>query len=92
MGGPTISSWAETYDRDLSDVFAIQSEIAEKIVAQLKAGLSPEEKAAIEEEPTSDPLAHDLYVRANALIDTFHLVSRGRNNLLRGSGSRSKRP
>jgi len=41
--------WGETYDRDLADVFAIQSEIAEQIVSQLKSKLSPQEKAAIEE-------------------------------------------
>ena len=40
--------WAETYDRDLADVFAIQSEIAQQIVYQLKSKLSPQEKAAIE--------------------------------------------
>src|SRR5207237_9501378 len=41
--------WAETYDRDLADVFVLESELAEKIVAQLKTKLSPEEKAAIAE-------------------------------------------
>src|ERR1700731_92732 len=46
--------WAERYDRDLADVFAIQSEIAERIVAQLKSKLSVEEKTAIEQKPTSD--------------------------------------
>ena len=61
--------WAEHYDRDLADVFAIQSELAEKIVAELKAQLSPAEKAAIELRPTLDLFAHDLYVRAKVLID-----------------------
>ena len=46
--------WAETYDRDLADIFTIQSEIAEKIVYQLKSKLSPQEKAAIEQKPTAD--------------------------------------
>ena len=80
--------WAESYDRDVSDIFALESELAETIVAQLKAKLSPEEKAAIEEESTSDPLAHDLYLRRrNALIAT-PLIQRRRepNNLLRSSG------
>ena len=45
--------WAERYDRDLADVFAIQSEIAEKIAEQLQARLSPKEKAAIEAKPTA---------------------------------------
>jgi TolB-like protein len=61
--------WAEKYDRDLADVFAIQSEIAEKIADQLQAKLSPTEKAAIEQRPTSNLAAFDLYVRAKALID-----------------------
>ena len=42
--------WAESYDRDVADTFALESELAETIVAQLKAKLSPEEKAAIEED------------------------------------------
>src|SRR5213076_3204706 len=61
--------WGQTYDRDLADVFAIQSEIAQKIADQLEAKISPREKAAIEEQPTKDLAAYDLYVRATALID-----------------------
>ncbi len=60
--------WAEKYDRDLADVFAIQSEIAEKIADQLQAKLSPKEKAAMAERPTSDLAAYDLYLRAKELI------------------------
>jgi TolB-like protein len=60
--------WAEKYDRDLADVFAIQSEIAEKIADQLQAKLSPKEKAAMAERPTSDLAAYDLYLRAKDLI------------------------
>src|SRR5437667_763519 len=59
--------WAETYDRDLADVFAIQSEIAKTIADELKAKISPSEKAAIENPPTSDLDAYDLYLRAQAL-------------------------
>jgi TolB-like protein len=62
--------WAEQYDRNLADVFAIETELAEKIVAQLKSKLSPNEKAAIEEKPTDDLAAHDLYIRAKTLIET----------------------
>jgi TolB-like protein/Flp pilus assembly protein TadD len=61
--------WAERYDRDVADVFAIESEIAGKIIAQLKSKLSPEEKAAIEERPTADLAAYDLYAHAKTLID-----------------------
>jgi TolB-like protein/Tfp pilus assembly protein PilF len=62
--------WAEHYDRDLADVFAIESELAQTIVAQLKSKLSAEEKAAIEKPPTSDIAAYNLYVRAKTLIAT----------------------
>jgi len=62
--------WAERYDRDVADVFAIESELAGKIVAQLQAKISPNEKAAIEEKPTADLVAHDLYIRAKTLIAT----------------------
>ncbi len=62
--------WAQTYDRDLADVFAIQSEVAEQIVSQLKTSLSPREKAAIEEKPTADLAAYDLYIRAKILIES----------------------
>ena len=61
--------WGQTYDRDLADVLAIQSEIAQKIADQLEAKISPREKAAIEEQPTKDIAAYDLYVRATLLID-----------------------
>src|SRR5207247_2459458 len=63
-------TWTERYDRNVADVFAIESELAGKIVAQLKSKLSPEEKAAIEERPTADLAAHDLYLRAKILIAT----------------------
>ena len=61
--------WAQTYDRDVADVFAIQSEIAEKIAEQLQAHLSPGEQAAIAQAPTSDLVANDLYARARVLGD-----------------------
>src|SRR5205814_1149990 len=61
--------WAERYDRDVADVFAIESEVAGKIIAQLKSKLSPEEKAAIEERPTVNLAAYDLYAHAKTLID-----------------------
>ncbi len=67
--------WAQTYDRDLADVFAIQSEIARMIADQLQAKLSPSEKAAIEKPPTTDLTAYDLYLRAQLLFaDTTSIV------------------
>jgi TolB-like protein/class 3 adenylate cyclase/Flp pilus assembly protein TadD len=62
--------WAERYDRDVADVFAIESEVAGKIISQLQAKISPSEKAAIEQKPTADLVAHDLYIRAKTLIAT----------------------
>jgi TolB-like protein/Flp pilus assembly protein TadD len=62
--------WAEHYDREIADVFAIENELAEQIVGQLKSKLSPREKAAIEQKPTSDLTAYDLYIRAKVLIET----------------------
>jgi TolB-like protein/class 3 adenylate cyclase/Tfp pilus assembly protein PilF len=62
--------WAENYDRPVDDVFAIQSEIAKKIADQLQAKLSPTEKSAIEEAPTRDVAAFDLYTRAKTLLLT----------------------
>ena len=60
--------WAQTYDRDLADMFAIQSEIATAIADQLQAKLSPNEKAAIEKPPTTDLAAFDLYTRAKTQL------------------------
>src|SRR5215468_7377662 len=60
--------WAQTYDRDLADMFAIQSEIAKAIAEQLQAKLSPNEKKAIEIRPTTDLAAFDLYTRAKTLL------------------------
>ena len=74
--------WAQTYDRELADVFAIQSEIAKTIADQLQAKLSPAEKAAIELRPTADLAAFDLYVRATALIDAEPGSPTGTEDLL----------
>ena len=61
--------WADKYDRDLADVFAIQNEIAQKIADQLQAKISPRERSAIEKQPTKDLAAYDLYVHATEAID-----------------------
>jgi TolB-like protein/Flp pilus assembly protein TadD len=73
--------WGERYDRELADVFAIQTEVAEKIVSQLKARLSPDEKAAIEERPTHDLTAYDRYLQAKTLIDAISFSARAKENL-----------
>jgi TolB-like protein/Tfp pilus assembly protein PilF len=63
--------WAETYDRTAADLFAIQSDLAQSIVTQLKAKLSPKQKAEIEERPTKDLVAFELYLQAKAIIDSY---------------------
>jgi TolB-like protein/class 3 adenylate cyclase len=74
--------WAEHYDRNLADVFAIQSEIAAAIAGQLKAKLSPAEKAAMEKPPTSDLAAYDLYLRAKSLLASPSYDARGKDHML----------
>src|SRR5947207_15034646 len=74
--------WGQTYDRDLADVFAIQSEIAKTIADQLQAKLSPDEKNAIERPPTNDVTAFDLYTRAQNLLLTASVTSTGKADLL----------
>jgi TolB-like protein/class 3 adenylate cyclase/Tfp pilus assembly protein PilF len=78
--------WAQTYDRDLADVFAIQSEIAKVIAEQLQAKLSPNEKAAIEKAPTTDLAAFDLYTRAKTLLLTLGFTVNGQQNLRQAIG------
>jgi TolB-like protein/Tfp pilus assembly protein PilF len=62
-----VHLWAEKFDRPLDDVFAIQSEIAKAVAEQLKAKLSPAEKAAIEQPPTGNLFAYDRYLRGKKL-------------------------
>ncbi len=73
--------WAARYDRDLADVFKIQSEIAEEIVAQLQSKFTPEEKARIEVRPTADLVAYEFYVRAKTMISQIASESSGLENL-----------
>jgi TolB-like protein/Tfp pilus assembly protein PilF len=58
--------WAQTYEGELVDIFAIQSEIAQRIADQLRAKISPTERAAILEQPTTDLTAYALYTEAKA--------------------------
>ena len=63
--------WAETYDRELKDVFAIQSEVAQKIAGSLQAALSPAEKKRIEQSPTGNLAAYDLYLKGRELYGHY---------------------
>jgi len=75
--------WAETYDRTAADLFAIQSELAQSIVSQLKAKLSPQQKAEIEERPTQDLVAFELYLQAKQIIDSYLIAEDVRAALLK---------
>ena len=60
--------WSDTYDRSLTDIFAIQSDIAQNVAAKLTAHLSPKERKELREKPTKDVEAYDLYLRAKEMI------------------------
>jgi TolB-like protein/tRNA A-37 threonylcarbamoyl transferase component Bud32/Flp pilus assembly protein TadD len=74
--------WAQEYDRDLNDVFTLQSEIAQKIADQLGAEVSSTEKAAIQEPPTTDLVAYDSYLRAKDLIIGISFSTRAKEDLM----------
>src|SRR5881392_2173576 len=70
--------WAEDYDRDLTDVFAIQTDLAQKIASALQAKLSPNEKARLDNRPTQNPDAYLLFVQAHDYAsrrDIFHATT-----------------
>jgi len=77
--------WAQTYDRDVADLFAIQSEIARTIADQLHAEISQAEKRAIERPPTTDLNAFDLYSRAKNFHLTVGFSAKAREDLLRAA-------
>ncbi len=60
--------WADRYDRDLTDIFAVQDEVTQRIVEALKITLTPVEKARITDNPTDNPEAHDLFLHARELL------------------------
>ena len=72
--------WADRYDRDLTDIFAIQDEITHTIVDQLKVKLLPEEKKAIEQAPTENVEAYTNYLRGR---EFFHTRTKGSLHLAR---------
>jgi TolB-like protein/class 3 adenylate cyclase len=78
--------WADNYDRPVDDVFAIQTEIAKAIADQLRAKLSPSEKNAIEQAPTADVTAFDLYSRAKSLILTTSFSALATKNVEQAIG------
>lgn len=75
--------WAESYDRDVADLFVIQSDLAQAIVNQLQAKLSPQQKAEMEETPTRDLAAFDLYLQAKEIVDTYTQLQDPGSSLLK---------
>jgi TolB-like protein/Flp pilus assembly protein TadD len=67
--------WAEDYDRDLTDVFAIQSDLAQKIASSLQARLSPSEKARLDRRPTENPDAYLLFIQAEQYANGSDMFS-----------------
>jgi TolB-like protein/Tfp pilus assembly protein PilF len=67
--------WDQSYERDLTDLLGMQSEIVQRIASQLQAVISSKEKAAIEERPTKDLLAYGLYVRAKDLMASLSFTA-----------------
>jgi adenylate cyclase len=76
--------WAERYDRDLTDIFAIQDEISQAIVAALRVKLLPDEKKAIENRGTANAEAYTLYLRARQYWITGHFGDRRREERVIG--------
>lgn len=74
--GSEVHLWADTYDRELDDIFAIQTEVSEQIAEVLEAELSPVERARIERPPTQDLEAYDLYLKGR-----FHWGKRTEESL-----------
>ena len=61
--------WAETFDRDYKNIFALQTEVARSIASALKASLTPAEENYLSTQPTENQAAWDIYLRANILGD-----------------------
>ena len=64
--------WAETYDKEMTNIFAIQSDVAQKIAAALEAELTPSEKEVIQKKPTENLVAYDLYLRARDYYSRYN--------------------
>ncbi len=77
-----VLRWSQNYDRPVTEVFAIQSEIAQAVAAQLGAKIAPPEKARIETPPTPDLTAFSLYNRAKVLLIATSFNPRGKANFM----------
>jgi len=73
--------WADQYDRNLNDLFALQGAIAQKIADKLGVGVSPEERSALQEAPTADVTSYDSYLRAKDLLYDLALSTQQKEDL-----------
>jgi serine/threonine protein kinase/tetratricopeptide (TPR) repeat protein len=73
--------WAEQYDRNLIDVFTLQGEFAQKIADKLGVGVSPAEKAALQEAPAADLISYEAYLRAKDLLNDIALSTQQKEDL-----------
>src|SRR5258708_1579330 len=78
--------WADSYYRDLTDIFAIQSEVAQKVASRLSTQLSPDERKDIEQKPTNNFEAYDLYLQAKQLSKAWGWPGTLKENGLRAIG------
>jgi TolB-like protein/Tfp pilus assembly protein PilF len=82
-GATDTHVWAETYDRKLTDIFAVESEIAETIARSLQAKLTPHEQLAVSSKPTDDPAAYEAYLRGLALWNKLTVLPEDSAELIR---------
>jgi len=75
--------WADSYDRKLTDIFAVESEVAKSIADQLRAKLTGQEEQVIAAKPTDNPEAYDAYLRGLALLKTANRDSLATQKYLR---------
>jgi TolB-like protein len=73
--------WTEQYDRNSSDIFALQREIAQKVADKLGLAVSPAERSALRETPTTDLIAYEAYMRAKNLLSDIALSTRQQEDL-----------
>ena len=79
--------WGDTFDRQLTDIFEVQSEVAQQITGALSLALSPEEKQRVEKKATGDAEAYNLY-----LLGRFHANKWSERRRAEGASSTSRRP
>ena len=72
--------WAENYERDLKDIFALQSDVAERVAREIRVAVTPAEAARLTDDRPPNPEAHELYLRGR-----YHWHKRGRDGLEKAS-------